>query len=253
MSSYADYPWLFSRRGVRGLTLTLSRPSLDPTLDTVAEIKAIREMVQFSTHENPDLEASPRIIALVLRLRELFVRNPRTFRQDQPNGLSPMEAIYTTGAFGTTAEHHGIYIGYGVVLEVSAETCASNLRPHRGYAPNLKQCFGVSRLRNFGTAVGAGQKPVFTILSADTGNAAIIDRFDRALELLREYDQGWDYNILTHNCQHATNMVVTGQNIMSGLRPLRNMFSYLTLGYGCATPANEGARVPVPSFASAAE
>ena len=250
MSSYADYPWLFSRKGVRGLTLTLSRPSQDPTLDTVAEIEAIRTRVQTSTKKNPDLEASPHIIALVQRLRDLFVENPRAFRKDQPNGLSPMEAIYTTGAFGTTAEHHGIYLGYGVVLEVSAETCASNLRPHRGYAPNLKQCFGVSRLRNFGTAVGAGQKPIFTILSDDTRNEAVIERFDRALQLLREYREGWDYNILTHNCQHATNMVVTGKNIMSGLRPLRNMFSYLTFGYGCPTPAKEGERVQVPSFAS---
>jgi hypothetical protein len=237
MPGFTDYPTLFgkSRSGY------LSKAA--PDFDTAAEILGIMDMVRTSDAENPDLEASPRIIGLIKRLKGLFEQNAGMYRREQPRGFTPMQPIYSTGAFGTTAEHHGIYVGYGVVLEVSAETCASNLR-ERPRSQFLQQCFGVTRLSEFGKSVVSGQQQYHRIL-VDADNNEVLARFDRAIALLEEHRAGWDYDILRHNCQHATNMVVHNKDKMAGLVSLRSMFSWLTAGYGCKMPGEERERAPV--------
>lgn len=237
MSGFRDYPLLLGKSS----SGYLSKAALG--FDTAAEILGIMDMVSTSDAKNPDLEASPRIIGLIKRLQDLYVANKGKYTKEQPLGLRPMQPIYSTGAFGTTAEHHGIYVGYGVVLEVSAETCASNLLK-RPRSQHLQQCFGVTRLSEFGKSVVTGQQQYHRILvSADYDE--VIARFGRAIELLKKHEAGWDYDILRHNCQHATNIVVHNKDKMAGLVPLRSMFSWLTAGYGCEMPGEERERAPV--------
>lgn len=238
MPGFTDYPTLF---GKNRSPKRLSKAA--PGFDTANEILRIKNLVRTTDAKNPDLEASPEIIALIVRLKRLFEKNPGMYRREQPRDLPPMQPIYSKGAFGTTAEHYGIYVGYGVVLEVSAETCASNLR-ERPRSQFLRQCFGVTRLSEFGKSVVAGQQQYYRKF-ADADNNEVVRRFDRAIDLLEEHSEGWNYDILRHNCQHATNKVVHGEDIMSGLVGVRSMFSLLTNGYGCKMPGEEGIGTPV--------
>lgn len=242
-AEFADYPLLLGK----SQSGRLSKPALDPDFDfdTAKEIIGIKKLVRTTHAENPDLEASPRIIGLIERLKGLFEKSPSMYRKEQPVGLKPMQPIYSTGAFNTTARHYGIYVGYGVVLEVSAETCASNLR-ERPRSHFLRQCFGVTRLRKFGASVVAGQQQYYREL-ADDSYDEVVRRFDRAIDLLKDHSEGWDYDILRHNCQHATNKVVHDKDIMSGLVGVRSMFSLLTNGYGCEMPGQQRIGMPVPT------
>ena len=165
--------------------------------------------------------------------------------------LLPMTQIYATGAFGQeNIQHHGVYIGYNVVLEVAAETCTSVVRGATSVADNLRQCLGVSMLSKFGAhhASSDGRRTIYTLNPRLRQYAGFDEKkyietaFERYLQLLEKNKGGWRYNLFTHNCQHAANFVVTGKDEMQQQLPRpQELLAWLK---GCDTPSQEpGGRV----------
>lgn len=236
MGKYNDYAMFRMRSDAPGDDRSLSQVA---TFDTDAEILRIVSEVSRMARSGDkfaDLKASPMIISLVKRLSDLYNADPVAFAMDQPSDLGPMTPILYDGAFNTTAEHHGVYVGYGVVIEVAAETCASSII---GGGKTFRTCLGVSRLSQFGAAHagGAAHTIKYKPFPPELSDVAHIQlRFQRALDLLEEYKAGWNYNILTANCQHASNKIVSGKFIMDGLNGTRDWLSWLTGERACATP-----------------
>lgn len=154
--------------------------------------------------------------------------------------LRPMTQIYVKGAFNSEeVQHHGVFIGYNIVLEVAAETCTTVVRGATSFADKLNSCLGVSMFSNFGAHhADATQKKrtIYTLNPRARGTLAFDEKayvenaFARSIALLEENSQGWSYNLLTKNCQHAANCVTTGKNQMQQLPTPRRLLNWVTGG-----------------------
>lgn len=213
------------------------------------EVAAIKQKI-LNNPKVTDEDTHKQIKNILTMMRDEHERSPARFeRMASRTGtdgsgtrwlLRPMTQIYVKGAFNREEiEHHGVYIGYDIVLEVAAETCATVVRGAASVAENLEQCLGVSMLSNFGAHhadATAKQRTIYTLNPRARGTLAFDEEnyvkkaFARSIALLEENSHGWRYNLLTKNCQHAANCVTTGKKEMQQLATPRRLLSWVTGG-----------------------
>ena len=130
-------------------------------------------------------------------------------------GVRPGTQIFYKGAFGSKKlQHHGVYLGQGLVCEVGGQWCKSTAS---GF---LEQCLSFNTLYDF---VLRGKGEIFEVRYRDIdlgdkfnpgGDLDILRaQLQRALQLTEQVD--WNYNPFTNNCQHWSSYVVTGNARMT--------------------------------------
>lgn len=134
------------------------------------------------------------------KLRKLVAANVKKW------GVRPGTQIFYRGAFGTQMlEHHGVYIGYGIVCEVGGKWCKTGQFANGDFR---KQCLSFNTLNNFALR---GNGVVYEVKydHIDLDDLGVLrEQLKRAIQLTKHSD--WNYNPFTHNCQHWSSYVVTG-------------------------------------------
>ena len=125
-------------------------------------------------------------------------------------GIRPATQIFYRGAFGTEAlQHHGVFLGSGLVCEVGGKWCKTNASK-TGF---LDQCLSVVTLEDF---VIRGNGNIFAIEydHIDLDDMEVLrTQLTRALTMTDKAD--WNYNPFTNNCQHWSSYVTTGEAIIN--------------------------------------
>lgn len=166
--------------------------------------------------------------------------------------LTPGDQLYYSGAFGYQgAQHHGIYIGQGYVIEVGGGgvpaitgiedvLCALNLK-----SSPAKGIVGLSRLQDFNRP----GKQVSKIVYREQDRLPRRETIRRAIELLGR----WNYRLQQSNCEHFATYVATGryrseqiQKVVDAaetyvLKPARSVLRLLDPESGAEVPATGGA------------
>ena len=200
-----------------------------PSDSTMRQFKHIQATAKAVDAQTPDVSlnainaaVAPQVRAMVSsianrmmkgRESEFFEENLKTW------GLPPCAEIAYGGAFGMQSlTHHAIYIGDGMVIEVGGWSCPIRVLKKVSLSTFTNQCFGPSTLQQFEGVAHKNTAPIERVLyegfddqpAGDAQWLVTYDRYFRLLELLEKHEQGWDYNPLTNNCQHATSFISTG-------------------------------------------
>ena len=129
-------------------------------------------------------------------------------------GLRPGTQIFYKGAFGLdVAQHHGVYLGYGLLCEVGGKWCKSI---STGF---MEQCWSINTLNDF---VIRGQGKIYKVVydHIDLSNPETLrNQMARALQMSDKQD--WNYSIFTNNCQHWSSYVAKGEREITQLCDLR--------------------------------
>ena len=124
------------------------------------------------------------------KLRKLVAANVKKW------GVRPGTQIFYRGAFGTQMlEHHGVYIGYGIVCEVGGKWCKTGQFANGDFR---KQCLSFNTLNNFALR---GNGVVYEVKydHIDLDDLGVLrEQLKRAIQLTKHSD--WNYNPFTHNC-----------------------------------------------------
>lgn len=125
-------------------------------------------------------------------------------------GLLPGQQLSYGGAFGIPdLTHHAIYVGDGVVLEVTAGPKACKRVARATLIPMKDQIVGLSTLVNFAQRAQKKNSDVHIIVTPeDSQPATAIERLQRAHTVVG----CWDYDALINNCQSAANFISFGLN-----------------------------------------
>ena len=117
-------------------------------------------------------------------------------------GLRPATQIFYKGAFGLdNLQHHGVYMGSGLVIEVGGKWCRSS-------DAFTDQCLSLSTLEDFLTRSQNGQIYQVDYESIDLTNMSVLrEQLTRGLFIAMQPE--WSYNPFTNNCQHWSSFVVT--------------------------------------------
>ncbi len=175
-----------------------------------------------------------RVVPVLTTLLGYSARDLATFARYNVKrwGLLPSTQIFYQGAFGTptvkgySLQHHGVYIGFGIVAEVGHQWCKSQR------TSGLSDCVGIVTLDKFvvngGGSIYEVEYPELNLQvdrwlspprgrsneakearKAETNAMGVVkEQLYRTLDMIE--DHHWDYNPFTKSCQHWSSAAVTG-------------------------------------------
>jgi len=128
------------------------------------------------------------------------------------------------GKIMTAPEHHGVYLGFGLISEVGPSTWCKHETEGLGFETPVgtvaKVCLTLATLHDFVTRAGnipGGIAEIFrvkydkAVLNTDNMNI-LKEQIKRALDMA--FNPNWNYKLLQGNCQHWSSVVVTGDDTL---------------------------------------